>query len=113
MAKVIKISVCKCETILPFDLDFVFAILIYSGNVCLLVLTRHWLISAPDIWERDILTRTFHHRDFLVGACFGPAYIPKVNFFHICKWIFFAILIFAITGKRASGVLVQGKLAIG
>ena len=108
MAKVIKISVCKCETILPFDLDFVFAILIYSGNVCLLVLTRHWLISAPDIWERDISTRTFHHRDFLVGARFDPAYIPKVNFFHICKWIFFAII-----GERASGVLVQGKLATG
>ena len=76
-----KISVCKCETILPFDLDFVFAILVSSGNVCLLVLKRLGLISAPDISARDILARTFHLRDISARACFGPTDIPNANFF--------------------------------
>jgi hypothetical protein len=35
-----KLSVCKCEIFLPFDLDFVLAILKSSGNVCLLALTK-------------------------------------------------------------------------
>ena len=87
MAKVKKILVCICETILPFGLDFVFAIL-FSGSVCVLVLTRLGLISAHDIWERDVLTRTFHHRDFLVGACFGPADIPNVIFFTFANGYF-------------------------
>ena len=35
-----------------------------------------WLISAPDILTRDILTRTFHHGYFLARVLFSSAEVP-------------------------------------